>query len=75
MGDPNTYIDGCGLIADEPIGKDVRIRFRLDEDPQQDISVYLQDGILHIAGQYRPVIVTRLEENHVDVVTKKWRKP
>lgn len=71
----DTYIDGCGVLPDEPIGTGTRIRFRLTEDPQQDVSVYLHGGVLHIAGQYRPVRVLRLEENHVDITTKVWRKP
>lgn len=71
----NTFIDGCGVVHDVPMGTDVRIRFRLSDDPQQDISVYLQSGVLHIAGQYRPLRVVHMEENHVDITTKVWRKP
>lgn len=68
----DTLIDGYGIIPDVPIGKGTRIRFRLEESGQQDISVYLEDGILHIVGQYRPLVTVVVEENHVDIATKKW---
>lgn len=70
----DTFVDGCGVVADGPIGNGTRIRFKLDEDRQQDISVYVQDGILHIIGQYRPLVAVRLEENHIDVGSVRWPK-
>lgn len=73
--EPNTFLDGCGVLADTDIGRDVRIRFRLAEDRQQDISVVVQDGELHIYGQYRPVIITFDQANHISVGTQVWAKP
>lgn len=73
MSEPNTFIDGCGLFADTPIGEDTRIRFRLAEDRQQDISVFLYKGVLHVYGMYRPlVIVMSGEDNHLGLDTKVW---
>lgn len=70
--DPDTFVDGCGVVADKPLGEGTRIRFRLESDRQQDISVYVEDGVLHILGQYRPLIATTLESNHIDIVTERW---
>jgi hypothetical protein len=68
----DTYIDGCGVVADEPIGEGTRIRFKLEENRQNDISVYVEDGVLHILGQYRPLVVVKVEPNHIDVTTERW---
>ncbi len=68
----DTYIDGCGVVADTPIGTGTRIRFRSTESGQHDISVYMEDGVLHVLGQYRPLAVVVVEENHVDVSTIRW---
>lgn len=72
--EPNTFVDGCGVVADGPIGEGTRIRFKLDEDRQQDVSVYVEDGVLHVLGQYRPLVVVTVEDNHVDIATKVWPK-
>jgi hypothetical protein len=68
----DTFIDGCGVVSDTPIGTGTRIRFRLEDDRQQDISVYLEDGVLHVLGMYRPLVVVSVEDNHVDVSTIRW---
>lgn len=70
----DTFVDGCGVYPDAPIGKGTRIRFKLDEDRQQDISVYVEDGILHICGMYRPVIITFDQPNHFTVDTVRWHR-
>ncbi len=70
--DGDTSIDGCGVFPDTPIGEGTRIRFQLDEDRQQDISVYVEDGILHVYGMYRPVIITFDQPNHFLVDTVRW---
>ena len=74
MPDADTFIDGCGVISDTPIGEGTRIRFKLMDDRQQDVSVYVEDGVLHILGQYRPLIAVTVEDNHIDVATKVWPK-
>lgn len=75
MESPDTYLDGCGVVPDTPLGVGTRIRFKLENNPQQDISVYVEDGILHIVGQYRPLVCVSVEENHIDIATKVWSKP
>lgn len=70
MPTPDTFVDGCGTISDEVIGSGTRIRFKLDEDRNRDISVFVQDGVLHIIGQYLPLIVSPVERNYVEVNTK-----
>lgn len=74
MSEPNTSIDGCGVFRDTPIGDDIRIRLQLDKDRQQDISVFLEDGVLHVFGMYRPLIITEVEQNHVIIDTKRWTR-
>ena len=69
---PDTFIDGGGVIADVPLGEGTRIRFWIDEDRQNDISVFVKDNVLHVVGQYRPLTTVIVEENHVDVTTVKW---
>jgi hypothetical protein len=71
-GEADTLIDGYGVIPDTPIGIGTRIRFRLEESGQYDITAYVEDGVLHVAGQYRPLVTVVVEENHVDIVTKRW---
>lgn len=68
----DTFIDGCGVLKDTVIGKGTRIRFRLAEDRQQDVSVVLENGQLHIYGMYRPVIISFDQPNHFSVETLVW---
>lgn len=69
----NTFVDGCGVFKDTVIGKGTRIRFRLAEDRQQDISVFVEDGMLHIYGMYRPLSLGLTgEQNYVNVDTQVW---
>ena len=70
----NTYLDGCGIHRDLSVGKDTRILFQLDDDRQQDISVHLEDGVLHIYGVYRPLIVMPEEANRIGITTEFWPK-
>lgn len=68
----DTFIDGCGVALDLPIGEGTRIRFKLEEDRQQDITVFVKDGALHIQGMNRPVFVHWPEENYIQVGTVDW---
>lgn len=71
--EPDTFVDGCGVLHDIPIGEGVRIRFKLVDDRQQDISVFVQDGQLHIYGQYRPLVLALDgNNNHVRIETQVW---
>lgn len=66
----DTFIDGCGTIADVPIGSGTRIRLKLDDDRQKDISVFVQDGVLHVVGQYLPLVISPVERNYIEIDTK-----
>ena len=68
----DTFVDGCGVFADAPVGKGTRIRYQQHEDRQQDISVYLEDGKLHVLGMYRPLLVSYVEDNHLTIETERW---
>lgn len=71
--EPDTFIDGCGVLKDTPVGKGIRIRFRLAEDRQQDITVHVEDGRLHIYGMYRPLVLgLTVDDNYVSVGTMVW---
>lgn len=72
----NTFVDGCGVFPDTPIGEGTRIRFRLAKDRQQDISVYVENGRLHILGMYRPLLLglTPNNDNYINVDTQVWKK-
>lgn len=66
----NTFIDGCGVLPDTPIGDGTRIRFQLDEDRQKDISVFVEDGKLRVYGMYQQLIITFDQPNHIDIHTE-----
>jgi hypothetical protein len=70
----DTYVDGCGVLNDIPLGEGTRIRLRLSEDRQQDISIFVDDGIVHVYGMYRPLNAAQIEDNHICVDTKVWPK-
>jgi hypothetical protein len=63
----NTAIDGGGVILDEPLPDGTRIRFRLGDKGCHDVSVYVEDGVLHVSGQYRPLLLALVERNHLEV--------
>lgn len=65
----NTWIDGCGVAADQPLPDGVRIRFRLAADPLHDVTAHVADGRLHIAGMNLPLLLEPVEPHRVDVGT------
>lgn len=72
--EPDTFVDGCGVFKDTPVGKGTRIRFRLAEDRQQDITVHVEDGRLHIYGMYRPLLLgLSNDDNYFNVDTEVWK--
>lgn len=71
----NTFIDGCGVFHDTPIGEGTRIRFKLNDDRQQDISVFVENGVLHVFGMYRPLLLGLTKNNnYISIDTKVWPK-
>lgn len=67
---PDTFVDGCGLLWDGPIGTGTRIRFVIDEDRQKDITAFVQDGKLHIYGVYQQLIISFDQPNHIEIATE-----
>lgn len=67
-----TAIDGCGVFEDTPLPKGTRIRFRLGSAGKHDVNAYVEDGVLHIIGQYRPLLLTLTERNHLEVSVEDW---
>jgi hypothetical protein len=67
-----TAIDGGGVVHDEPLPEGTRVRFRLGTHGDSDISVHVEDGILYVIGQYRPLLVALTERNHLEVRVEQW---
>ena len=67
---PDTFVDGCGLLWDSPIGTGTRIRFVIDEDRQKDITAFIQDGKLHVYGVYQQLIIYFDQPNHIELHTE-----
>jgi hypothetical protein len=64
----DTWVDGCGVVADAPIGDGVRIRFRLDPaDPLLDVTAHVADGRLHLAGMNSPLAAEQGEPHRLAV--------
>lgn len=61
------YLDGGGVIADRELADHTRLRVRLTDNPADDVSVYVEDGRLHVAGQYARLCVRQVEANRVSV--------
>jgi hypothetical protein len=69
----DTWIDGLGVRADEPLPDGTRIRFRIDpENPERDITVLVEKGRIHITGMNRPLIIEPVTATWVAVLTRDW---
>lgn len=66
----DTWVDGCGVIADQPLGDGVRVRFRLDTDPLHDVTARVADGRLHVAGMNSPLTIEPIEPHRLTVTTR-----
>lgn len=64
------WLDGGGVIPDGEL-PDGRLRIRLTDDPAEDVSVYVEDGRLHVAGQYARLCVRQVEAHRISVETKR----
>lgn len=68
----DTYIDGGGVYADQPLGNGAIVRFVVDpEDRQRDVTVQIRDGLLRVAGVNRPVAFWSPVPNVVTVTTNR----
>ena len=59
-------LDGGGVLPDGgPFPTGYRFRVSLSDDPAGDLEVWVEDGQLHVAGQYQPLIPQWREANHI----------
>lgn len=64
-----THIDYGGAFPDEELPDGTRIRFHLNDDPRQAITVCIEDGRLVLTGQYRALLTDREAPNKISVWT------
>lgn len=70
MSDTDTFVDGGGVLDDQPLPEGSIVRFVIDPgDRQRDITVVLRDGDLKVLGPYRPLISRQLHPNVISVTT------
>lgn len=63
------WLDGGGVIPDQPLATDTRLRIRLTDNPAEDVTVCVEGGQLHILGQYARLRVRQTEPHRVSVET------
>lgn len=61
-------MDGGGVVPDQDLGDNARITFLLP-GAEQAVTVWAEDDVLHIAGQYRGLHLGRVAFNHITVTT------
>lgn len=61
------WLDGGGVIPDQPLATDTRLRIRLTDNPAEDVTVCVEGGQLHILGQYATLHVHHVQANHVSI--------
>lgn len=65
----DTFLDGGGVIADQPLGEGVWIRFHPTGNPEEDIRVAVVDGVVHAVGMWRMIDTRQTALNALDVIT------
>lgn len=63
----DTFIDGCGVVKDQPLPEGTRLRLCPTEDPSEDVTVFVFDGAVHLVGQYSPLDSCPTARNRVAV--------
>jgi hypothetical protein len=66
-GASDTFVDGGGVFPDTELPPGARVHFRLLGGAAEAVNVYVEDGVLHVVGQYRPVHVRRVDTNHLTI--------
>jgi hypothetical protein len=61
--------DGGGVFPDEFISDGDRLRLSFTGEGSEDVTLYVEDGELHIFGQYTALLIDRVEANHVALHT------
>jgi hypothetical protein len=64
-------MDGGGVVPDVDLPENSRVTFLLP-GADQAVTAWVEGGVLHVAGQYRPVVVERVAANHVTVGLQRW---
>jgi hypothetical protein len=66
----DVFVDGLGVVADEPLPEGTRIRFRIDPaDPGRDLTAHVEHGQLLVSGFRYPVAFARVTPAVVAVRT------
>jgi cytosine/adenosine deaminase-related metal-dependent hydrolase len=55
------------VFADTPLDAGTRLRLCPSDDPTEDVNVWVNDGKIHVVGQYSPLAVRHAALNHVIV--------
>jgi hypothetical protein len=64
------YVDGGGVLKDQPLTPGSHILFVLDpRDRSKDVVAYVHDGMLHVHGCYLKIAVEQVAVNAVDLRT------
>lgn len=63
----DTYVDGGGVFADQPLEAGTRFRLCPTDSPLDDVNVWVAGGKVHVVGQYTPLAVRHAALNHVVV--------
>jgi hypothetical protein len=66
----DVYLDGCGVLPDQPLPVGSRIRFRLCDDAGRDVTAHVANGVLHVQGFRLPVDVGVCTAAHVTIQTR-----
>jgi len=62
-------LDGGGVVPDLQLPEVTWLRLRTSDDPADDVRVYVEDGQVHVVGQYATVHAERVAPNHVALNT------
>ena len=66
------FIDGGGVVADQPLPDGTRVVFQTGSSGVDAITAYVQQGKLVLKGQYRILTVDKLDSNTITVEPRSW---
>jgi hypothetical protein len=70
----NTFVDGGGVLSDQPLPEDARVVFRVGPSGADAITVYVEGGQLVVSGQYRRLDPVMLEPNMLVINVRQFRE-
>lgn len=66
----DVFLDGLGVLRDEPLPDGARLRFRIDPaDPGRDLTAHVEGGRLVVSGFRHRIAVAMQSPVTVTVVT------